>query len=144
MIVVLCHGTFDLLHIGHMRMFEHARTLGDRLVVTLTADAYVAKGPGRPIYNEEERAYAIRKNRDVSEVDIVYERTGLASIKKHHPDIYLKGGDYKPDEGGMLGLERRAVESYGGKLVIFNEKLMSSSSIIARVAKWQEAQHAHG
>ncbi len=55
-IVVQAHGTFDLLHLGHVRHLEAARKLGDVLVVTVTADRFVNKGPGRPVFNAELRA----------------------------------------------------------------------------------------
>ena len=54
--VVLCHGTFDLLHIGHIRHLQRARHEGDVLIVTVTADAYVNKGPGRPAFTHDLRA----------------------------------------------------------------------------------------
>ena len=57
--VIHCHGVFDLLHIGHIRHFEQAKKLGDVLVVTLTQDRYVNKGPSRPVFNEDLRAEAI-------------------------------------------------------------------------------------
>ena len=53
--LVLCHGVFDLLHVGHLKHFEAARKFGDRLVVSLTPDDYVNKGPGRPYYNSSQR-----------------------------------------------------------------------------------------
>src|ERR1700726_4271037 len=55
-IVVQAHGTFDLLHLGHVRHLEAARRLGDILVVTVTPDRFVNKGPGRPVFNAELRA----------------------------------------------------------------------------------------
>ena len=55
-VVVQAHGTFDLLHIGHVRHLELARSLGDVLVVTITADGFVNKGPARPVFSEELRA----------------------------------------------------------------------------------------
>ena len=51
--IVLCHGVFDLLHIGHIKHFNEAKNLGDILVVSLTPDKYVNKGPGRPAFNEK-------------------------------------------------------------------------------------------
>ena len=57
--IVLCHGVFDLLHIGHIKHFEEAKNLGDVLVVTLTPDRFVNKGPGRPAFGEIHRAEAI-------------------------------------------------------------------------------------
>ena len=54
--VVMCHGVFDLLHLGHIKHFEKAKSLGDILVVSITADKFVNKGPGRPAFNESDRA----------------------------------------------------------------------------------------
>ena len=53
--IVLCHGTFDLLHIGHIKHFKEAKTLGNKLIVTITSDKYVNKGPKRPAFNEKYR-----------------------------------------------------------------------------------------
>ena len=57
--IVLCHGVFDLLHIGHIRHFKEAKNFGDILVVTLTPDQFVNKGPNRPFFNEQLRLEAI-------------------------------------------------------------------------------------
>ena len=51
--IVLCHGVFDLVHIGHIKHFEEAKENGDVLVVSVTSDKFVNKGPGRPIYNDK-------------------------------------------------------------------------------------------
>ena len=58
-VVVHCHGVFDLLHIGHIKHFQQAKKLGDIVVVTLTPDRYVNKGPNRPCFTEKLRAEAI-------------------------------------------------------------------------------------
>lgn len=128
------HGTFDYLHYGHLRMFEAAKKMGSMLVVTLTADQYVNKGPGRPIFSQNERAYCISKCKDVDKVEICFHKTGIPMIEKYQPDIYVKGADYKiQDKHGALGLEKQAVESFGGKLVIVDTPLSSSSALIARL-----------
>ena len=57
--VVQCHGVFDLMHIGHIRHFQEAKNIGDILVVTLTPDRIVNKGPQRPVFTESLRAEAI-------------------------------------------------------------------------------------
>lgn len=143
MIVVLAHGTFDLLHVGHLHLLDQAAALGDRLVVTLTADLFVNKGPGRPICDEEERAYALRRIRGVSEVEICREPTGLSMIRKHRPTYYVKGADYRTgDKHGSLEAERQLVESYGGRLLMLDTPRWSSSELIARLARWREAQAA--
>jgi bifunctional ADP-heptose synthase (sugar kinase/adenylyltransferase) len=118
-------------------MFEAARKLGDLLVVTLTADIYVNKGQGRPVFSQMERAYCIQRVKDVNTVEICHHKTGLPMIEKWKPDFYVKGSDYKTvDKHGSLEAEKRAVESYGGKFVILDEPRCSSSLLIERVSAW--------
>ena len=137
--VVLAHGTFDLLHLGHTRLFAAARKLGDILVVSVTADRFVNKGPGRPIYNEHERAEMVRNVRCVDYVEIAHESTGVGMIRKLRPAIYAKGIDYlHADKNGALEQEKAAVEEYGGRLVLLDAAHIPSSELIERVAKWSE------
>ena len=68
--LVLAHGCYDLLHLGHIRHLQEARKLGDRLVVSVTSDAHVGKGLGRPHFKAEERAEALRALDCVDEVVI--------------------------------------------------------------------------
>lgn len=111
-----------------------AKALGDILVVTLTADAFFNKGPGRPIFNENERAFMIRALRFVDHVEICHEKTGLSMIHKYKPAIYAKGADYAvADKHGSLAMEREAVESYGGKVVLTPHGGYSSTAIIERI-----------
>lgn len=138
--VVLAHGTFDLLHIGHTRLFEAARRLGDILVVSVTADEFVNKGPGRPIYNQFERAEMVRNVRCVDHVEIAGESTGVGMIRALRPAVYVKGIDYlHTDKNGALEEEKAAVEEYGGRLVLINAAHIPSSELLARVTKWAEA-----
>jgi rfaE bifunctional protein nucleotidyltransferase chain/domain len=133
--IVLVHGTFDFLHYGHLRMFEVAKRMGSMLVVTLTADVFINKGPGRPVFSQAERLYSIQKNRDVDLAEICFSKTGLPMIEKYRPDVYVKGEDYKTeDKHGSLEIERKAVESYGGKLVLTeNLPRYSSTDLIQRL-----------
>jgi len=93
--IVLCHGVFDLLHIGHIKHLEKARGQGDKLIVTLTSDRYVNKGPGRPVFNENLRCEAIAALDVVDYVAINDSPTAVNPIKVLKPNIYCKGTDYK-------------------------------------------------
>ena len=93
--IVQCHGVFDLLHPGHIKYFHSAKREGDVLIVTLTADKYVKRGPGRPIFNESIRAEVIASLAAVDYVCVLHEATAIGFIKKVKPNIYAKGPDYK-------------------------------------------------
>ena len=86
--VVLCHGTFDLIHTGHIRHLQEAKRQGDILFVTLTADKYVNKGPGRPVFSETLRAENLSALSCVDYVGIVYAETAEEPISKIKPRIY--------------------------------------------------------
>src|SRR3984885_14742116 len=88
--VVQAHGTFDLLHIGHVRHLEAARKLGDVLVVTLTANQFVNKGPGRPVFGEALRAEMLASLQYVDWVAINPEPDAVNAIAAIRPDIYVK------------------------------------------------------
>src|SRR5919112_1725443 len=92
--VVHCHGVFDLLHIGHLRHLDGARRLGDLLVVTITPDHLVNKGPGRPAFTETLRAEALAMLECVDLVAINRWPTAIEPIKILRPSFYVKGSDY--------------------------------------------------
>ena len=75
--VALCHGVFDLLHPGHVQHFKAARKLADVLVVSITADPFVNKGPGRPIFNQDIRAETLAALQDVDYVVICENPTAI-------------------------------------------------------------------
>lgn len=97
--VVFTNGCFDLLHTGHVRYLRAARELGDRLVVGLNSDRSVRdlKGPGRPLTPQLERAEVLAALRYVDAVLIFEEETAIATLLALRPDIYAKGGDYRPE-----------------------------------------------
>jgi rfaE bifunctional protein nucleotidyltransferase chain/domain len=130
--VVHCHGEFDLLHLGHMRYFQAAKKSGDILVVTLTADRFIAKGPGRPVFNEQFRAEAIANLEFVDFVAINEWATAEETIKRLKPNVYAKGSEYrhKKDVTGRLELEKNLVESLGGKFIFTDEIIFSSSKLL--------------
>lgn len=111
--LVLVHGTFDLLHYGHILMFRVARAMGDRLIVTVTGDRYVRKGVGRPVFNERQRLDFIRECRSVDEAHIIQDLSGVPAIQKFRPNIYAKGRDTR--HAPALEAERYAIESIKGE-----------------------------
>ena len=130
---ILCHGVFDILHIGHVRQFKRARALSETLplIVTLTADRFIRKGPGRPVFQADVRAEMLDAIEWIDAVAIVEEATGLSAIDTIKPAYYVKGVEYEC-RGGIAELERIAVESYGGKMV-YTERWSSSTSLLERV-----------
>jgi rfaE bifunctional protein nucleotidyltransferase chain/domain len=133
--VVQAHGTFDLLHLGHVRHLEAARRQGDMLVVTVTADRFVNKGPGRPVFNAELRAEMLATLEYVDWVSINDAPDAVSAIEAIRPSIYIKGQDYQNPEGdvtGKISLEREAVEAHGGRIHFTDEVTFSSTELINR------------
>jgi D-beta-D-heptose 7-phosphate kinase/D-beta-D-heptose 1-phosphate adenosyltransferase len=94
--VVFTSGCFDLLHVGHVRSLEQARSLGDRLVVGVNADATVRrlKGPGRPLVPARQRAEVLAALACVDWVVVFGGPTPRATLAALRPDVYAKGGDW--------------------------------------------------
>jgi cytidyltransferase-like protein len=90
--VVLANGCFDPFHYGHLVHLRQARKMGDRLVVALTADENVNKGPKRPVYSWEKRAEMLKELRCVSEVIISID--AYHALTRVKPDIFVKGEEY--------------------------------------------------
>jgi rfaE bifunctional protein nucleotidyltransferase chain/domain len=134
-IVVQAHGTFDLLHLGHVRHLEAARKLGDMLIVTVTADRFVNKGPGRPVFSAELRAEMLATLEYVDWVAINDAADAVSAIERIRPSIYVKGQDYQNPDGDITGkitLERDAVEAHGGSIHFTDEVTFSSTELINR------------
>jgi D-glycero-beta-D-manno-heptose 1-phosphate adenylyltransferase len=98
--VVFTNGCFDLLHVGHIRYLQEARSLGDILVVGLNTDASVSKlkGPSRPVQHELDRAEIMAALACVDFVTLFGDETPLALIEAVKPDVLVKGGDWAPDK----------------------------------------------
>lgn len=130
--IVFTNGCFDLLHAGHVKYLQKARSLGDILVLGLNSDSSVRrlKGEKRPLIAEEERAHILAALDCIDYVTIFDEDTPLNIITSLKPDILAKGGDYTLDS--VIGKD--FVESYGGRveLVSFVDG-KSTSNIIERV-----------
>src|SRR3990167_10891634 len=80
--VVLCHGVFDILHLGHIRHFNQAKEQGDVLITSLTQDKYVKRGPGRPFFNDRLRAETLASLSMTDYVSIVESPTATDFIRK--------------------------------------------------------------
>ena len=115
--VVLTNGTFDVLHVGHVRYLEAAREMGDILVVGINSDESVRgyKGPGRPVVPHDERAEIVAALRCVDYAVVFDEPTATALVEALEPEVYVKGGDY---DGSKPLPEAEAVHRYGGKVRI--------------------------
>ncbi|MBU0952730.1 MAG: adenylyltransferase/cytidyltransferase family protein [Elusimicrobia bacterium] len=98
--VVFTNGCFDLLHAGHIRIFEKAKTLGDVLIVGVNSDKSIKelKGPKRPIVHDKYRAEIIASIQYVDYVTIFNERSVIQLVKEIHPDVLVKGGHYTVKE----------------------------------------------
>lgn len=131
--IVQCHGCFDLIHHGHIKHFEAAKKFGDILVVTLTEDQFVNKGPDRPFFTHTIRAQNLAALELVDFVAVNYAPTAIPAIEAIKPNYYVKGQDYKDSEKDVSGgivLERNAAEKNGGELVFTEEVQFSSSTLI--------------
>ena len=131
--VVLAHGVFDLLHMGHVRHLEAARREGDVLMVTVTADRFVNRGPGRPVFSEWQRAEMLAALGFVDWAGINDAPTAEPVITTVQPDIYAKGSDYvdaDDDVTGNIGPEHESVRAHGGRIVFTDEITFSSSALI--------------
>lgn len=132
-IIAHCHGVFDLFHPGHLRHLQEAKRHGNFLVVTLTADRFVNKGPGRPVFNAQLRAEMLAALEIVDAVCINDQSSAEPIIDIVRPHFYVKGPDYaKTDDDitGKIKSERDTVEKWGGRLLITDDITFSSSALI--------------
>jgi rfaE bifunctional protein nucleotidyltransferase chain/domain len=128
--ITLANGTFDLLHVGHVRYLAGAKALGGKLVVAVNSDDSVRrlKGEGRPVIPENERAEIVAALADVDAVVIFSELDVRAIIGEIRPDVQAKGTDYTVDSVP----ERDAVAEYGGRVEIVGDPKQHSTSEILR------------
>jgi rfaE bifunctional protein nucleotidyltransferase chain/domain len=131
--IVLCHGVFDLVHLGHVKYFKSAKLKGDYLIVSVTADKFVNKGPGRPLFNENQRLEFLNELEIVDNIFLSNSESAEEIIEFIKPDFYVKGPDYKDnklDKTKKIILEKKTVEKFGGKIIYTDDVVFSSSEII--------------
>lgn len=130
--IVFANGAFDLLHAGHVRYLRAARREGDVLVVGVNSDESVrrAKGPGRPIVPESERAEIVAALGCVDAVVLFGEDSPAGLIGELRPEVHAKGTDYTPETVP----ERQVVAGYGGRTVVVGDpKDHATTDLLERI-----------
>jgi rfaE bifunctional protein nucleotidyltransferase chain/domain len=133
--IVHCHGVFDLLHIGHLRYLREARSMGDVLLVTLTPDRFVDKGPHRPAFGEVYRAESLASLDMVDFVAVNEWPTAEETLLLLRPDVYVKGSEFRDlasDPTGKISREAEVVRHIGAQLAFTDNVVFSSSNLINR------------
>lgn len=131
--IVLCHGVFDLLHFGHITHFKNAKKNGNILIVSITPDKFVKKGPGRPVFNQNIRALSLAELNIVDYVTINNSHSAVNVIRTIKPNIFCKGTEYKIHKNDItteIKNEAKEIKSVGGKIIYTEGKTFSSSNLI--------------
>ena len=129
----LAHGVFDLVHAGHILHFEECKKYCDILIVSVTDDKFISKGPGRPYFSVTERIRFLKSIKFIDHVIVNSEFTPINLIKNLKPNFYFKGNDYvnfSKDLTGNIIKEKKEVKKNGGEIIFTKSKLKSSSSIL--------------
>lgn len=131
--LVQCHGTFDLIHPGHIVHFEEAKSLGDILVVTVTAEKFVNKGPGRPYFNDQLRSRWLAALACVDYVVVIPHVAAVEAITCVRPHFYCKGREYADPMADLTGNicdDIETVHSLGGEIRYLGSILFSSTRLL--------------
>ena len=134
--VIMCHGTFDIVHPGHIRHLLYAKSKADILVVSLTSDEHIEKDMMRPFVPEGMRAFNLAALGIVDYVLIDKNDTPIENIKILQPDFYAKGYEYgseKPKPKTQEEIE--ALNTYGGQIIFTPGDIVYSSSKIINLQK---------
>ena len=137
--IVLCHGVFDLFHVGHLNHIDEAKKLGNILIISVTTDRYVNKGPGRPFFNIKQRLQILSSIKNVDYVMASDSPNSVEIINKVKPHIYFKGPDYintKKDFTGFIKKEINAVKKHKGKVIYGLGETYSSSKILNKISDY--------
>ena len=131
--VVLAHGVFDILHLGHINYFKEAKSFGDVLVVSVTSDQYVKKGLNRPYFKHDLRMKLLSELSIIDYVVLSDAPSSIDIIKSLKPNFYVKGPDYKiknNDKAGNLGPEEKEVVKNNGLIKFTSGELLSSTRVL--------------
>jgi rfaE bifunctional protein nucleotidyltransferase chain/domain len=134
--IVATNGCFDLLHFGHVNYLQRARRLGDLLVVGLNSDSSVRqlKGPSRPLVAAKHRAAVLAALECVDAVVFFSEKRAHRFLATVQPDVYVKGGDYRPDS--LDPRERAVLTAIGARIRLLPfVRGFSTTKMIERIRK---------
>ncbi len=133
--VIMCHGTFDVVHPGHVRHLLYAKTKADILVASLTADEHIKKGNMRPYVPEDLRAINLAALEMVDYVVVDRDPTPLRNLGLIQPDYFAKGYEYTAGQVHPKTLEEiNVLESYGGEMLFTPGDIVYSSSALIELA----------
>jgi len=128
--LVHCHGCFDIVHPGHIHHLRFASEQGDRLIVSVTPDRFVNKGPDRPMFSEQLRLDSLAALEFIDWVVLNDEPTAVGMLDSVQPDVFIKGAEYQHNRDPRFLDERAAVERYNGRVVFSDDEVVFSSSAI--------------
>lgn len=130
--IVQCHGCFDLMHPGHIKHFQEAKGMGDILIVTITPDEYIDKGPGRPVYTQQLRAESLAALECVDFVAINKWPTAEDTLRLLKPDIYVKGQEFEKleDKTGKIQKEYDVIAEIGAEIRFTHGVVFSSTELL--------------
>jgi cytidyltransferase-like protein len=129
--IVLCHGAFDLIHMGHVLHFEEAASAGDILVVTITADRFITKKRSVS-FTEEYRMRQVAALEIVDYVALVNDPSAIPALEALQPDVYVKGSEYANlvlDKTANIFREKHLVERHGGRILFTTGETFSSTKL---------------
>jgi cytidyltransferase-like protein len=134
--VVMCHGSFDVVHPGHLHHLAYAKSRASQLLVSITSDRYVQKGYDRPHVPEHLRALNLAAFEMVDYVIIDDHSTPISNLAKIQPDFFAKGFEYvKGSISTRTGEEIEAINKYGGEMLFTPGDVVYSSTRLIDVAK---------
>jgi rfaE bifunctional protein kinase chain/domain/rfaE bifunctional protein nucleotidyltransferase chain/domain len=128
--VVHCHGCFDIVHPGHIQHLQFARSLGDVLIVSVSSDAQVNKGPDRPLIPDDLRAASLAALECVDWVYVNPHPTAQPLLEALQPDVYVKGREYEKNNDPRFLAERETVMRHGGRVVLSSGEVVYSSTAL--------------
>ena len=130
--IVHCHGCFDLMHPGHIKYFQASKKMGSILVVTVTPDKFIDKGPGRPVFDQSLRTESIAALECVDYVAVNRWPTAQETLRLLLPDYYVKGHEFEKlqDKTGKIQKEVEVVKEINAEMRFTREIVFSSTKLI--------------